>query len=598
LTLSAAAGLVAAGGHVLLYLIQARLFGRHVPDSSVDFPLLAPIGYLTAFLAVGVPLAALGRWLPARITLHVVPGVLAGLTLLSLLLLNDRIYPIALFVLAVGGGVQVARAFARHPLRYFQAARRIGRGAAVGLAMVAVATLGERAARGFQLSRDRGEASPESPNVLLLILDTVRAANLGIYGHHRPTSPMLAVLGERGVIFDQAFTAASWSAPAHASMMTGLWGSENEADYLAPMKDGVATLAGTLNSHGYVAGAFMSNAKYAGRGLGLDRGFARYDDFPASFPQALAMTTLSRIGSAQAFVRGLHERKLFMLINAIRYPDFRVRREQPFERETSDVVSRFWNWRDGQERRPWFAMLNFMDAHAPYRPPGRFSTLYGEGKSAVDRYDGAIVYLDSVVGSIVEGLRARGELERTIVVVTSDHGEMHGEHDMDGHGNGAYLPVAHVPLLFAGGATPQGQRVAANVSVRDLAATILDLAGIGSHQLPGHSLRNAWTSGSNRDVSPVIIEASQQPRPSADNLTRTGTIRSAVDSSWHYILYGDGREQVFAWRTDTAESVNLIETSEGRAAGNALRRTIEETLSGVSTSKSATVHPPASGGSR
>ncbi len=172
-------------------------------------------------------------------------------------------------------------------------------------------------------------------------------------------------------------------------------------------------------------------------------------------------------------------------------------------------------------------MLNFMDAHAPYEPPDEFRTRFNQGKTEQDRYDGGIAYEDSIIGSIVERLRQRGDLEHTVLIVTADHGEQFGEHGLGSHGNSLYLPLLHVPLLVhAPGRVPAGQRIAPIVSLRDMAATLVDLAGAPAGSMPGTSFAQAWTTGSNDGMSPMMAEAAEVVNPSNVNLTRFGPIKA------------------------------------------------------------------------
>ncbi len=149
----------------------------------------------------------------------------------------------------------------------------------------------------------------QRPNIILLILDTVRASNLSLYGYTRPTTPVLDSLAKASTVFDAAFSTAPWTAPSHASMMSGLWASQAGADYLNPMHDSVTTVAQVLDSLGYHTGGFIANAGYAGYQLGISRGFSHYEDFPFSWWQALWSTTLSQTGSARLVLEAAARRK-------------------------------------------------------------------------------------------------------------------------------------------------------------------------------------------------------------------------------------------------------------------------------------------------
>jgi hypothetical protein len=149
-----------------------------------------------------------------------------------------------------------------------------------------------------------------------------------------------------------------------------------------------------------------------------------------------------------------------------------------------------------------------------------------------------------------------------------------------------------VPLILSGGALPRALRVAPPVSLRDLAATLLDVAGVRDHNLPGTSLRRAWEVGSTVAVSPIVFEVPQGKNVGAESLARIGPIMGAADSTWYYIHYADGREEVFRWRTDSLDETNLIATAEGRAAADRLLRLIQTEInrgaSPVSTNGSTT----------
>lgn len=580
--LAIAAALFAALGNILVVLFQ-----RHVQQqpgsASPEFAFLSPIGYLTVFAVLAIPLLLFVWLFPARFATRFVPGALAAAAAYALLSLITIIHPIALGLIAIGIGAQVGAAFGRRPVAAISQTRWLaGLCAAVVLA-IAGTTAALRQLNASRLASARGAADPSAPNIILLILDTVRAKNLSVYGYPRPTSPTLERLASDGVTFEYSFSTGTFSAPSHVSMLTGVWGSQTGADFTSRMHDTLTTLPQLLNAHGYLSGAFVGNAAWAGRNVGLGKGFTQYVDFPLDFRQALASTTLTQSRTGRRLVAGVSNRNLQPIIAAIRHPDLRFTTFHERRRATPEIIERFWHWRDGIGGRPYFAMLNFMDAHDPYMPPGRFRTMFGDGSKILDRYDGAIAYVDSLVGAIVDGLRTRGELERTVIVITADHGELLGGHGIEGHSKSVYPRAVRVPLILTGGRIPHGVRVAPPVSLRDLAATLLDVAGIHDAELPGTSLRKAWESGSNAAVSPVIFEAPQGKNVGLDDLTRIGAIRGAADSTWYYIRYADGREEVFRWRTDTLEATNLITTAEGRAAADTLVQLLNRELDGDSS---------------
>jgi arylsulfatase A-like enzyme len=170
-------------------------------------------------------------------------------------------------------------------------------------------------------------------------------------------------------------------------------------------------------------------------------------------------------------------------------------------------------WLAEQEpKRPFFAFLNYLDAHDPYDPSSGFRQKFAPGPRAprppdgahvseegarpeLDLYDAAIAYLDSAVGGLLQELDRRGLLENTLVVLTSDHGEEFAEHGLMGHAASLYRPSVEVPLVFSLPGTIPAGRVPGPVTLRDLAATILDVTGNTDSSIPGTSLRGYWEGG-------------------------------------------------------------------------------------------------------
>jgi arylsulfatase A-like enzyme len=560
--LAAAGAVVATLVHVASVEFRFRVLHLYTWTNR-EFAWLALVGYLITFVVFAAPVAvlvvALRRWLGLRVA----ATALTALTAFSILLLYQKVHPIAQVILALGVGAHLGGLVAAAPLRWLRRARRV----AVGGGLV-LGGLGLLAFAGPRLGR--GAASPPpagAPNILLLILDTVRAANLGLYGHSHPTTPVLDRLADESTVFEHAFVVAPWSAPSHASMLTGVWASQTGADYLHPMYDSLPTVAEVLRRRGYATGGFTANTGFAGYQVGLSRGFDRYEDFPFTFHQALWSTTLAQTGSGHLILEGVLYGERWKVRHAITHPDLRtttVRRS--VHQPAVEIATNFLSWREAVGERPYFAMLNFMDAHAPYDPPDGFRTRFNEGLREVDRYDGAIAYTDSIIGELLDQLRHRGELERTVVIVTSDHGEHWGEHDLESHGNSLYLPLLRVPLLIhAPGQVPGGQRIDRVISLRDLAATMVDLAGAEGGSLPGVSLAPVARQQPGAEASPVLAEAAMAVNPGSRNLTRDGPIKATLDSAWHYIRYGNGREELFAWRLDPEELENRAATEEGRA---------------------------------
>lgn len=327
-------------------------------------------------------------------------------------------------------------------------------------------------------------AQPGAPDVLLVVLDTVRADHLGAYGYGRVTSPNFDALAREGTLFLDAVSPATWSLPSHASLFTGRFVSAHGAHDEHKFLDATTpTLAERFAAAGYDTRSFTANA-WITDSLGMIRGFRwtdeawREGDVARNFQSMHRL--LDRLGLGAADKGGARVATNVERWLASRPPD----------------------------DRPAFAFVNFIEAHFPYHqlPPdylARFTTRSRRELRAVSMqlamaafggtlptapdtieqatamYDAGVAYADMLLGRLVEALRRRGTLDRTVVVVLADHGELLGEHGEFGHGHSLYEPVLHVPLLVRfPPKVPAGRRVATPVSAVGVYATLLDLAGL------------------------------------------------------------------------------------------------------------------------
>lgn len=306
-------------------------------------------------------------------------------------------------------------------------------------------------AEDLALSKKR-PAFLSAPNVLLIVLDTVLAASLSLYGYERTSSPHLEQFARTGVRFDHALSTAPWTLPSLASMFTGHYPHELSADWERPLDASKPTLAEVLRSRGYRTAGFVANSLYCSRSSGLNRGFSYYEDFTLSPGQLVASSSLGRMIANNPNTRRI-----------IGYPDVLGRKR------ASGLNANFLNWLSSWDRaRPFFVFLNYFDAHSPYLPPEPFDELFGPKKprrnpnlaaewqwtsedvqAERDAYDRSIAYIDYHLGVLFDELEARGALENTLTIIASDHGEGFGKHRVMGHGNSIYLSSIHVPLLIS-----------------------------------------------------------------------------------------------------------------------------------------------------
>ncbi len=214
-----------------------------------------------------------------------------------------------------------------------------------------------------QWREDRRPWPPnQSPNVLLVVLNTVRADHLSVYGYQRPTSPSLERRAARGVRFDQARAPVPWTLASHASMFTGRLCHEVATGWMHPLRGGVPTLAEYLGSLGYATAGFVGNTFYCSYDSGLDCGFAHYQDYVIDI--LTAVRTVHLIDLTLKTVAPLDS---LLSIGGLSLRQF----TQGDRKVAAEVNHEFLNWLSWlrEPRRPFFAFLNYADAHAPYVLP-------------------------------------------------------------------------------------------------------------------------------------------------------------------------------------------------------------------------------------
>jgi len=294
-------------------------------------------------------------------------------------------------------------------------------------------------------------ASPPA-NLLLVTIDTLRADHLHAYGYAIDT-PATDALARSGVVIEDATVHAPQTRPSHASLMSGRYPYEHRIrDNFSPRLDpSTPTLATLLQARGYDTAAFVGSVVLTASS-GLDRGFAVYDDpFSAASPSA-------------------------------------TRNE---ERRAEEVVSSALAWLKKERTHPFFAWVHLYDPHAPYEPPDRYRKLY-----AGRLYDGEVAYADAQLGRLLGFLERQGLQGRTLVVVTSDHGEGLGDHGEEEHMMFLYDSTLRVPLLLSWpGVLPAGARIGGQFRSVDVLPTVLDLLGLPTPPVSGASRAAALREG-------------------------------------------------------------------------------------------------------
>ena len=564
---------------------------------------MIPLSHLVIFGLAG---ACLGLWARTenRLARYVVPRALAWLAAVALLLAFRELNPIASVILALGVASRVVPLGRRVAPQFARTVRLSLPFLVVGLACLIA---GRHAQLAWAEHRATTRPVPKagSPNVLFIVMDTVRAKNLSLYGYGRPTTPRLEALAREGARFDAARSAAPWTLPSHATMFTGRWPHELFASPEQRVPSGIPTLAGALAQQGYATGGFVANTFYCNAGFGLAQGFDHYEDFYQVF-DASATEVLRHSGLGRNLIALAGEEESI----------------RPGGRKDADKINAdFLSWLPTAQGRPFFAFLNYFDAHAPYFTPDRADRHFGlrpttpedveiirgwqsrttakatdhELELARDGYDDCIAYLDGALGRLFDDLDRRGVLDNTLIVVTSDHGEEIGEHHLLGHGRSLYSEELHVPLVVvrprrdrAPGGT--GAVVAEPVSLRDLPATVLDLIGTGvkGSPFPGRSLGRFAALGGPESGAESSAEVAAAPDAGHVVLTEValrdkvsknadrppalrGPMKSVVVDGHVYIRNSDGREELYDRAADPAEASDLVGRADRRPLLERLR---------------------------
>lgn len=527
---------------------------------------VVPLSHLLAFALLGSFLAVLAWRRPELVSWPVVFFCLTffvGLCLGGYFFFRLGTVAIVLFALVFAAGA--TNECRRRPEQLVRLARR----SAIPLLAVQLAlAVGAYLVEGWQQSgaATARSAPTTAPNVILITLDTVRPQNLSVCGYARRTTPELERLAARGLLFDRAFTTAPWTLPTHASLMTGALPRVHQADIGRALGSNLPTLAEIFREHGYATAGFVANEGMCGAHTGLGRGFARYDDH-----------------------QGVWQAMRYVLPLGAIWPSL-----EPAARTTAaDLNDKFVRWLDEEAPRPFFGFLNYYDAHAPYFVPApefdRYARLdsgqrehyrrlwqssyqtedirrrndANEQQLALDTYDASLSYLDHELGRLMRELDKRGLGEQTYVVITTDHGEHFGEHGVFNHGNNLYRQEIQAPLLICGPGIRQAARINRPVSLLNVPATILDLAGLPvppSFERESLMALSRWPAEA--ALPPVVSELGAW----------TDACVSVVEGKWHYVRTGpDGREEIYDLDADPLDDHNLIDTPTGQQAAARFR---------------------------
>ena len=410
------------------------------------------------------------------------------------------------------------------------------------------------------------------PNIVMIVLDSVRRDHLSCYGHARETTPHIDRVAAKGVQFMRAYATSCWTIPTHASLFTGLYPSQHRADfdtkYLDPCHP---TLAAYLKKCGYRTACISCNS-FVGAGLtNLNNGF----DFSID---------VGGLRGGQGFGSKL-----------VRYVQRHWRNWTRPDRGAQRATQLALDWLgERSHAEPFFLFLNYMDCHLPYRfrLPARYRFVAPADRRRVDRvpqdpfacmarqltlsaqdmadlqalYDGCLFYLDQQVGVLDARLRELGLHERTIFIVTSDHGESFGEHGLLDHQYGLYEHLVAVPLVMR---LPEGNiagqkhhQLVQHVDVFPTIAHLVNNAGAEAN-LPVWSGCSMFEKpGRDTVLAEYLVpnlRAFRRRFPEADVARYDVAMRSIYTDGHKLIWRSDGRLELYDLEDDPAETTNLAD---------------------------------------
>lgn len=381
----------------------------------------------------------------------------------------------------------------------------------------------------------------KQPDIVLIVLDTLRADRLSGYGYPRPTSPHLDAFAEGGVTFKRAISPAQWTVPAHASLFTGEYPTTHMTTQIYDQHpESQRTLAELLHDHGYATVGFCNNPLLGAVDNGLDRGFEAFYNYGGTIPERppIGESRPSVFSKATQHISRQLRKVVTPLQNAFARSDLLLKialhpwivplwhPHINFKGNTTQSINDVVGYLQARQQkgadRPLFAFFNLMETHLPLRPATRFKRTFVpyyrrdrearefmqsynlehyrwmvplrepltelQDRVLNDMYDAEIAYLDHLLRPLYEHLADPEVRDNTLVMITSDHGEGMNNHDFVGHSLVAYDDLVHVPLVVRYPRQfPQKQKSTTPVSTRRVFHTALQAAGITeAHHGNGH----------------------------------------------------------------------------------------------------------------
>ncbi len=472
--------------------------------------------------------------------------------------------------------------------------------------------------------------SNKRPNIIFIVLDTHRAERMSLYGYGKDTTPVMSEFADEATVFDWAVAPAPWTIPSHASMFTGVYPTIHQTiqSYTA-LTNGIPTIAELLQEQGYDTIGFCNNPLVGVLDNGLKRGFNEFYNYSGTVPDIPAIREddmLKRFQqwaarAAQAVTVPIEKRfgESPLLLKLATMPWFVPIWTQlgSFKGDTHkslvDVADYVDYHTSIKKDEPFFMFINMMETHLPYYPPryalDKWAPYLKKDREArdflqqfnlesyrwmapmiepfsemqhgvlSDVYDAEVAYQDQQLHHLFETLERSGQMDNTMVILISDHGESHGDHEFMGHGFVIYNELVRVPMIIRyPDLFPGGARVDHNVSARRVFHTMMEAAGLEheayEQSVATHSLTQSLGGPEKEPENEYVIAEAYPPlnfinvmemsHPDAIEEFRVRMMRRAIYNSHTKLMTVDGKpDEFFDVRQDYFELENLIDSPTG-----------------------------------
>jgi arylsulfatase A-like enzyme len=439
-------------------------------------------------------------------------------------------------------------------------------------------------------------------NVIVLVLDTARYDTIRSNLDHLSE---IASIQNEGTAFRECFSSAAWTLPSHASLFSGVTPSKHGAHAgHKGLGDELTLIAEVFRESGYET-VSVSNNTWISEEFGFGRGFEQFRKTWQYVQSDVDFGRIARMNEGldkfKALGREMFTGNPLVNIANVIYGQFGRDYHDDGAKQTNEWLETWLD--DRSDARPFFLFVNYLEPHLEYRPPEAFTEQFLPTGVSYDEaigvpqdawqfiagnidlsdhqfdifrglYRAEIAYLDHRIGELVDHLKAHGEWENTVFVITGDHGENIGDHGLMDHQYCLYDTLLHVPLVIHGGSFTGGETIDDLVQLIDLAPTLLDEVGIEAPGFREQIQGQSFHPGADTDPRDRVIAEYMAPQPSMEALEkRVGTLPESVHEydrslrairtyEWKLIRGSDGTIELYDINEDPGESENVAGGNE------------------------------------